>query len=144
MSFLPLTQLPTVRRLVTGHNDKGTAIFEFDEKLQPFDPYSDPSQRNTSPGKPLGVTLIHRTRGTPVKVQGGEEELGSENVRRGRGEPGIVCQIVDLPPDSSDKQNFLHRNQSLDYGVILKGSMDIVLDNGETAILREGDVYVQK
>ena len=94
--------------------------------------------------KPLGITLIHRTRSFPVKLQGGEEELGPENARRGQGELGIVCQVIDLPPMTSDQPLFLHRNQSLDYGVVLKGSMQIVLDDGVVETLHEGDVFVQK
>lgn len=133
-----LHNLPTTRRLVTGHDKKGDAVVEFDEILTPFNP--TPKTKSTS-GSPLGVTLIHRTRGFPVKIQGSAEELTSENARRGQGERGIVCQIVDLPPT---REGHFHRNQSLDYGVVLKGTMQIVLDAGVEETLREGDVYVQK
>jgi hypothetical protein len=147
----PITTLPATRRLVTGHNERGKAVFEFDEVLTPFNPYpksggsevaADTADTDERP--PLGVTLIHRTREYPVKIQGGAEELASENVRRGQGELGIVCQIVDLPPTPRGETGYLHRNQSLDYGVVLKGSMQILLDDGVEQTLTEGDVYVQK
>lgn len=38
----------------------------------------------------------------------------------------------------------MHRNQSLDYGVVLRGTMQIILDDGEEKTLGEGDIYVQK
>ncbi|KAK5319643.1 hypothetical protein LTR20_007950 [Exophiala xenobiotica] len=141
-----LPQLPATRRLVTGHNDEGKAIFKSDETIHPVNPLGKETfERNQdATASPLGVTLIHRTRGYPVKVQGGEEELTPDNVRRGQGEPGIVCQIVDLPPSSKGSAGYLHRNQSLDYGVVLKGSMQIILDDGMETTLNEGDVYVQK
>lgn len=135
-----LPDLPSTRRLVTGHNKQGKAIFDLDGALKPFNP-----RPTTSPtGPPLGVTLIHRTRNFPVKIQGSAEELGPDNVRRGQGEPGIVCQIVDLPPTAKGDSGHLHRNQSLDYGVVLKGSVQLVLDDGVEETLREGDVFVQK
>lgn len=140
----PLPDLPTIRRLVTGHNKEGKAIFDFDEVLVPVNPaYITPEQARL-PDLPLGVTLIHRTRSYPVKIQGSTEELTVDNLRRSQGEKGIVCQVVDLPPTPKGEPGFLHRNQSLDYGVVLKGSMKIILDDGVEHTLREGDVYVQK
>jgi hypothetical protein len=133
-----LNNLPTTRRLVTGHDQKGKAVVEFDDILTPFNPFP---KTVSTPESALGVTLIHRTRGFPVKIQGSAEELTPVNVRRGQGEKGIVCQIIDLPPT---REGHFHRNQSLDYGVVLKGTMQIVLEDGIEETLGEGDVYVQK
>jgi len=133
------TNLPTTRRVTTGHDKSGNAIVEFDDSITPVNPFGI-----TLPALPLGVTLIHRTRGFPVKIQGSTEELTTDNLRRGRGEIGIVCQVVDLPPTPEGENGHFHRNQSLDYGVVLKGSMQILLDDGAEETLREGDVYVQK
>lgn len=139
-----LSHLPNTRRLVTGHNREGKAIFEFDELLTPVNPTPKGSRPGTSTDKPVGVTLIHRTRNYPVKIQGGKEELAVENVRRGQGEKGIVCQIVDIPPTPEGATPYLHRNESLDYGVVIKGSLQLLLDDGLIETLREGDVYIQK
>ncbi|KFY91883.1 hypothetical protein V500_04415 [Pseudogymnoascus sp. VKM F-4518 (FW-2643)] len=140
----PLPELPTIRRLVTGHNKEGKAIFDFDEVLVPVNPAPAHASQTGSLSLPLGVTLIHRTRNYPVKIQGSTEELTVDNLQRNQGEKGIVCQIVDLPPTPKGTPGFLHRNQSLDYGVVLKGSMKIILDDGVEHTLNEGDVYVQK
>ncbi|KFZ15697.1 hypothetical protein V502_05440 [Pseudogymnoascus sp. VKM F-4520 (FW-2644)] len=140
----PLPELPSTRRLVTGHNKEGKAIFDFDEVLVPVNPVPVALSQAGLSNLPLGVTLIHRTRNYPVKIQGSTEELTVDNLRRNRGEKGIVCQIVDLPPTPKGTPGFLHRNQSLDYGVVLKGSMKIILDDGVEHTLNEGDVYVQK
>ncbi|EXJ68014.1 uncharacterized protein A1O5_08629 [Cladophialophora psammophila CBS 110553] len=135
-----IPSLPTTRRLVTGHGKEGKAIFEFDDMLTPINPFPKPEREGKTDhtveaaASPLGVTLI----------QGSTEELTPDNLRRGQGEPGIVCQIVDLPARSKDTPLFLRRNQSLDYGVVLKGTMQIVLDDGAERTLNEGDVYVQK
>ncbi|KAH8898118.1 hypothetical protein GQ53DRAFT_837110 [Thozetella sp. PMI_491] len=139
-----LTELPTTRRLVTGHTKTGKAIVEYDEVLTPFNPFPKTVAESGITPPALGVTLIHRTRGFPVNIQGSAEELTPDNVRRGQGERGIVCQIVDLPPTAEGQEPHLHRNQSLDYGIVLKGSMQIILDDGVEETLREGDVYIQK
>lgn len=129
---------------MTGHSKEGKAIFEFDDDLTPVDPIPKDASGPAASNLPTGVTLIHRTRDYPVNVQGSTEELTPDNLRRGHGERGIVCQVVDLPPSSKEKALYLHRNQSLDYGVVLKGSMQIILDDGAERTLNEGDVYVQK
>ena len=138
----PINQLPTTRRLVTGHSQNGKAICAFDEALTPVNVFGNTSLESSD--QPTGFTLIHRTRNYPGKIQGSAEELEPKNLRRGQGDRGIVCQIVDLPPTPEGKASYLHRNQSLDYGVVLKGSMQIILDDGAEQTLREGDVYVQK
>ncbi|OQV01449.1 Cupin domain-containing protein [Cladophialophora immunda] len=139
-----LSHLPETRRLVTGHNREGKAVFEFDDLLTPVNPTPKDARPGTSADRPVGVTLIHRTRNYPVKIQGGREELTMDNVRRGQGEKGIVCQIVDIPPTPKGAKPYLHRNESLDYGVVLKGSLQLLLDDGAVETLREGDVYIQK
>lgn len=140
----PVAGLPTVRRMVTGHDNQGRAIFEHEEDLTPLNPISESNSTSAALSQSLGVTLIHRTREFPVRIQGSVEELSPENLQRAKGSPGIVCQIVDLPPTGKDKPPYLHRNQSLDYGVVLKGSMQIILEDGAERTLREGEVYVQK
>lgn len=141
-----LRQLQPTRRLVTGHDSRGKAIFQFDEVVHPVNPLGTKTLEGDGDAAtlPLGVTLVHRTRGYPVQIQGAEEELAPDNLRRGQRAPGIVCQVVDLPPSSTGSAGYLHRNQSLDYGVVLKGTMQIILDDGVERTLNEGDTYVQK
>lgn len=38
----------------------------------------------------------------------------------------------------------MHRTQSLDFGVVLEGSIELVLDSGETQLMHRGDVAVQR
>lgn len=54
---------------------------------------------------------------------------------------GSVCRIVDIGPGSLSP---MHRTVSLDYGVVLEGEVELVLDSGETRLLRRGDVAVQR
>lgn len=38
----------------------------------------------------------------------------------------------------------MHRTVSLDYGVVLEGEIEVVLDSGETRLLKRGDMAVQR
>lgn len=54
---------------------------------------------------------------------------------------GTVCRIVDMGPKALSP---MHRTVSLDYGVVLEGEVELVLDSGETRLLKRGDVAVQR
>jgi len=52
---------------------------------------------------------------------------------------GTVCRIVDFAPGFDC---IMHRTQSLNYSIILEGSIKLVLDSGETQMMHCGDVAV--
>lgn len=136
VEYNPLPDLPPVRRVVTGHCTDGKAIFEHDDFLTPV----GVSGSHIS----AGFTLIHRTEGFPVTNQGLDDELAVENLQRSKRPSGIVCEIVDFPPRTNGELPLLHRNRSLDYGVILEGTINLMLDDGVERTLQKGDVFVQR
>lgn len=38
----------------------------------------------------------------------------------------------------------MHITKTLDYGIVLEGEIELVLDSGETKVLRRGDSCVQR
>jgi quercetin dioxygenase-like cupin family protein len=54
---------------------------------------------------------------------------------------GTVLRYVDMPPG---KTSPMHRTVSLDYGVVLEGEVELVLDSGEKRVMKRGDVSVQR
>lgn len=38
----------------------------------------------------------------------------------------------------------MHRTESIDYGVVLEGELELLLDSGEKRIMKRGDVCVQR
>lgn len=38
----------------------------------------------------------------------------------------------------------MHRTQSLDYGIVLQGEIEMILDSGEKRTLKAGDIAVQR
>lgn len=73
---------------------------------------------------------------------------------------GTVCRTVDFSPgyvnyderghdcyDGLTRHRYeclMHRTQSLDFGIILEGTIEMVLDSGETQLMHRGDVAVQR
>lgn len=54
---------------------------------------------------------------------------------------GTVLRVVDMKPGSLSP---MHRTISLDYGVVLEGEVELVLDSGETTLLKRGDIAIQR
>ncbi|KAK3115375.1 hypothetical protein LTR53_005366 [Teratosphaeriaceae sp. CCFEE 6253] len=54
---------------------------------------------------------------------------------------GSVCRVCDYPPGYLTP---MHRTVSLDYGVVLEGEIELVLDSGEMQHLYRGDTVVQR
>ncbi|KAF2101713.1 hypothetical protein NA57DRAFT_73150 [Rhizodiscina lignyota] len=138
-----------VRRVLTSHSEDGKAIFSHDEELTLVNPVTKkPPTEGKDDGSVSGayMALIHRTTGYPPTNQGADDELDVSNLQRSKGGVfgGTICEVVELPPMKETDKLGMHRNQSIDYGVILKGSVTLVLDDGVEKTLREGDVYVQR
>lgn len=54
---------------------------------------------------------------------------------------GTVLRVVDMNPGALSP---MHRTVSLDYGVVLEGEVELVLDSGATKLLKRGDIAVQR
>jgi quercetin dioxygenase-like cupin family protein len=56
-------------------------------------------------------------------------------------ENGSVFRILDFRPGVEHR---MHRTDSVDYLIVMKGEIDMELDNGVEVHLKTGDVMVQK
>ncbi|KIW14286.1 hypothetical protein PV08_07068 [Exophiala spinifera] len=128
--------LPTIDRFVTDHGGDGKAVFSqaIPENLQ-FQELADGAR----------FCLGYTTRKTPVDMSDGKDL--SDYQRDLDNKPGImipggtVLRIVDMRPGALSP---MHRTVSLDYGVVLEGEVELVLDSGEKRLMRRGDVAVQR
>jgi quercetin dioxygenase-like cupin family protein len=48
--------------------------------------------------------------------------------------------MIDFAPNEISP---MHRALSIDYGVVLEGEFELILDSGERRIMRQGDVSIQ-
>jgi len=44
----------------------------------------------------------------------------------------------------TDRHPFMHKTQTVDYGIVLQGEVHLLLDEDETVTLRKGDLLVQQ
>ena len=54
---------------------------------------------------------------------------------------GTVARMVDFGPNTDP---IMHRTQSLDYGLVVEGEVEMELDDGVKVVLKRGDVAVQR
>lgn len=54
---------------------------------------------------------------------------------------GTVCRMVDFAPAYVC---MMHRTQSLDFGIVVEGEVDLVLDDGSATRMGRGDIAVQR
>jgi quercetin dioxygenase-like cupin family protein len=118
-----------VRRVVTGHDKDGRAIVQIDEVSQ--------NLRSARPG--ATACVIWTSEGFPIDNTGTEDEGLRETGTTH--ENGTVFRILELQPGNIPR---VHRTDSLDYAVIMKGEIDMELETGEITHLKAGDVVVQR
>jgi quercetin dioxygenase-like cupin family protein len=54
---------------------------------------------------------------------------------------GSVMRIIDFGPGCETP---MHRTASLDYGVVLEGEIELILDSGDCRVIKRGDISVQR
>lgn len=143
-----------LRRIVTTHDPKsGRAIFSdaVGEQVS-FNGFPVP------PGKPptSDYALAYNTSTFPVQglspptsaTPESKANLDIKHYHSQLSDPsplnppgGTSCTIIEVPPDTWVP---MHRTETLDYGVVVDGATELVLDSDEKKILRKGDVFVQR
>ena len=113
---------PSIRRIVTGHNEQGLAIVALDERVQ----------------------------GEVVTQVWGTDKVPSDNISDwvyGYSQPGptvptgSALRMVDINPGY---RSAMHRTNSIDYVFILDGELEMELDGGEWVHLTRGDIVIQR
>ncbi|OAP61635.1 hypothetical protein AYL99_03838 [Fonsecaea erecta] len=139
---------PTVRRIVTGHDSRtGKSVIETDDALTPANPLDPTGAPPPADSIIPGFTNLFRTAGVPAtNVQGAWADVFGRKI--GLVDPsGVFCRVVDFPAttrDATDDVNIMHRTQSVDFGVVLDGTITLVLDDGSETVMKQGDVCVQR
>ncbi len=117
----------TYRRVVTGHDAAGKAIVVREDKR---------STKELRPG--AHASVVWTTQGFPVNnddpADGGEQPVRTSEI------DGTVFRIVHYAPGVVPRR---HRTDSIDYALVLSGSIDMDLDD-ETVHLEAGDILIQR
>ncbi len=118
-----------VRRIVTGHNSDGKAIFVSDDAL-PVDPI---------PSGDAAFSLVWTT--ATVPADNNDETDGRTRDAGLTLNQGSVIRIVDMLPGGKSP---MHRTNSIDYGIVLSGQVELELDDGAVTTAGPGDIIVQR
>ncbi len=121
--------LPPVQRVVTGHNAQGRAVFKSE----------DVSPTRLIPGGDASFLLIWTTDSVPA-----DNNDESDGRTRDAGitlNHGSVIRIVDMLPG---KASPMHRTNSIDYGIVLEGEIELELEDGACRTIRQGGIIVQR
>jgi len=124
-----MTGSPPVRRIVTGHDEAGRAVFTADDLL-PVNPI---------PSGDAAFSLIWTTASVPA--DNNDDTDGRERDAGLTLHQGSVIRIVDMLPGGVSP---FHRSSSIDYGIVLSGAVELELDDGEVTTARAGDIIVQR
>lgn len=132
----PENNLPHIKRFITTHDPSTKkAIFS---SIVPEEHKID-----HIPGADFRLGYV--TKGFPVDLnQDADLAVYTPYLEKAPGlvaAGGTVLRFVDVPPKSLSP---MHRTVSLDYGVVLEGDMELVLDSGETRKMNRGDVAIQR
>lgn len=151
------------RRIVTGHDEQGNAIVLTDA----------PPERVERVGGPDGPIFfeVWNTRETPAQIDRHSGEPAETGLVLAPPRHGTRIRVLDIPPDKPEIHNmdetaarahfatlgevnastyktgaphpFMHRTETIDYGIVLEGELVLILDRGETTV-RAGDIVVQR
>ena len=148
-----------IRRVVTGKNETGKAIVLFDGPAT-----------SVHPRKELGITntMLWVTDTSPADLAGHED---AANRKVGVVPPpgGTIFRVIEFAPQKEVTADYatrlqivrglglapegpsrerprepgMHRTRTIDYGVVLSGEIDMLLDDSEIH-LKAGDVIIQR
>jgi len=121
--------LSSIRRVVTGHDKKGAAVFVSDNIYETV----------VIPSGDAAMTTIWTTATVPADLN--DETDGRERDAGTTLKGGSVIRIVDMLPGASSP---LHRTNSIDYRIIISGTIELELDNNNFKTIEAGDIIVQR
>ncbi|GAA0270724.1 cupin domain-containing protein [Alteraurantiacibacter aestuarii] len=153
-----------VRRIVTGHDAEGRAVFLED----------GPVPRVQQIGGEHGPLFfeVWNTRATPAPIDRASGEPEESGIQLTPPKNGTRIRVLDIPPDGDrldyvtteeaqahfaevgagdasshssrgSRHAHMHRTETIDYGIVLEGELVLILDEGET-ICRPGDIIIQR
>lgn len=130
-----VSNLPQLHQYYTGHNANGEAIVAAHQDFK-WSPHSDGD---------MGFSVVYTTSQSPPDLNDDKDIAQHKKTLQGTlglvNPNGSVLRCVDFAPGFACD---MHRTQSLDYGIILEGSVEMVLDSGERHLMKRGDVAVQR
>jgi hypothetical protein len=154
----------TVRRVVTGHDANGKAVI-LEDGAPPR------TQRIGGDIGPMFYE-IWNTRATPAPIDRASGEPAEHGIILAPPKNGTRIRVLEIPPEDNRLEQltpeqarahfaqigaadasshsgegarhaFMHRTETIDYGIMLEGELTLIMDIGETTV-RAGDIVIQR
>ena len=154
----------SVRRVVTGHDAGGRAVIQEDGAVPRV-------QRIGGEHGPLFFE-VWNTQETPARIDRASGEPTETGISLAPPKNGTRIRVLDIPPDNesldalspeqakahfaevgaadasshagdASRHAFMHRTETVDYGIMLEGELTLIMDVGET-VVRAGDIVIQR
>jgi hypothetical protein len=152
------------RRIVTGHDEAGRAIIQED---------GPPPRVQRIGGEIGPIFYeVWNTRATPAPIDRASGEPHEDGIVLAPPTNGTRIRVLDIPPEGDSLKDmtpeearahfeeigagdaalhgregsrhaFMHRTETIDYGIVLDGELVLIMDEGETTV-RAGDIVVQR
>ena len=152
------------RRIVTGHDAQGRSIILEDR--------SPPRVARIGGDLGPLFYEVWNTRETPARIDRMSGEPTEDGIQLAPPRGGTRIRVLDIPPEderlralspeavrahfaevgaasaasqggSGSRHPFMHRTETIDYGIVLEGELTLILDEGET-VVRQGDIVIQR
>ena len=131
------SSLKPITRLITTHDASGKAVFSTQMSNQP-------EQKAIDRGAAF-FALSYCSEEFPVDMSEDKDvKAYQKHLIEAPGlviGSGSVLRHVDMAPANTSP---MHRTQSLDYGIMIEGEVELVLDSGETRRMLPGDIAIQR
>lgn len=130
-----LSPLPKPTRFITSHNSDAKSVV-----------HTEDAATWTNLGDEMGFFVPYTTSQFPVDMNN-ETDIAQNREVTSSGKLGLVnpggtvCRYVDFAPGNKP---VMHQTVSLDYGIVLEGEVEMILDSGEKKLLKRGDVAIQR
>ena len=150
------------RRIVTGHDADGNAVI-LSAAL--------PTRVVDLSAQGPRFYEVWNTRETPVRIDRDSPEPHEEKLTLAPPRNGTRIRVLDIQPERPEMRNvdpaearrhfelvgageastlhqgaphpFMHRTETVDYGIVLEGEIFLVVDKGEV-LCRQGDIIIQR
>jgi hypothetical protein len=155
-----------VRRIVTGHDARGRAVIQEDGPVprvqriggehgplffEIWNTRATPAPIDRDSGEPAesSIELAPPALGTRIRVldippdDASLQGLTEEEIKAHFAAVGAPEAAARAAPNGPRPHAFMHRTETIDYGIVLEGELTLIVDVGET-IVRAGDIVIQR
>ncbi|KAM0261410.1 hypothetical protein ACHAQJ_002263 [Trichoderma viride] len=121
---------------ITGHDASGKEYFVS----------SNPADWRAFHDNTMGFAVLYTTSRFPVSLHNDDDITIHKKIidsgSIGLVNPGgTVLRMVDFAPGP---QSMMHRTRSLDYGIVVHGTVEAIMESREKRLMKPGDVCIQR